>query len=95
MKNRTFFFGTLFGTALFIYLISSFLIATFDITLWENYHRFFAVVAYWFLVTTLLDKTPTTKAGKVDKTVEPTVQKDTTLEEKELEPGTSHASQIW
>jgi uncharacterized membrane protein len=92
MRNRTFFFGTLFGTALFVYLISSFLIATFNITLWENYHRFFAVVAYFFLVTTALDRTTTKKVSKVEEAEEaeePDEQNVKIL--KQIEPEKAHA----
>lgn len=85
MKNRAFFFGILFGTALFVYLISSFLIATFNITLWENYHRFFAVLAYLFLVTAALDRTPTKKVNRSEAVEQPSGQIDAKLEQKELE----------
>jgi len=50
MNNRRLFFGILIGTAVFVYLIGSFLIASFNIALWEDGHRFFAVVIYLFLV---------------------------------------------
>ena len=50
MNNRKFFFGILIGAAVFIYLIGAFLIASFNIALWKDGHRFFAVVVYLFLV---------------------------------------------
>jgi len=50
MNNRKFFFGVLIGAAVFVYLIGAFLIASFDIALWKDGHRFFAVVVYLFLV---------------------------------------------
>ena len=42
------------GPAVFVYLISSFLVATFDINLWYKEQRFFAVLAYLVLVVNLL-----------------------------------------
>lgn len=50
MDNRKFFFGILVGTAIFVYLIGSFLIATFDITMWKDGDRFLVVVFYLILV---------------------------------------------
>ncbi len=90
MRNRTFFFGVLLGTALFVYLVSSFLIATLDVTLWENYHRFFAVVAYWLLLKELLDRTPTAKVSNAEEAEETITQKNVTSEEKEPEVEQSH-----
>jgi hypothetical protein len=50
MNNRKFFFGILIGAAVFVYLIGAFLIASFNIALWKDEQRFFAVVIYLFLV---------------------------------------------
>lgn len=50
MNNRKLFFGILIGAAVFVYLIGAFLIASFNIALWKDGHRFFAVVVYLFLV---------------------------------------------
>ncbi|KAB7725508.1 hypothetical protein F5984_26070 [Rudanella paleaurantiibacter] len=50
MSNRKFFFGILIGAAVFVYLIGAFLIASFNIAMWKDGHRFFAVVIYLFLV---------------------------------------------
>ncbi|GAB3977815.1 hypothetical protein GCM10028806_39850 [Spirosoma terrae] len=83
MKNRTYFFGVLIGTAAFVYLVSSFLIATFDITRWEDGHRFFAVVAYLFLVVNLLESTPSKKSNKVVKAEEGSQEAD--VQKKEVE----------
>lgn len=54
MRNRRFFFGTLIGSAFFIYLLGSFLLASFDIGLWMPIHRFVAVAVYLFLVFSFL-----------------------------------------
>lgn len=64
MKNRKFFFSVLIGTAVFVYLIFSFLIASFNINLWEDSHRFFAVVIYLFFTISILS--PSKEPTKVD-----------------------------
>jgi hypothetical protein len=48
--NKKIFFSILIGTAVFVYLIGAFLIASLNIALWKDGHRFFAVVVYLFLV---------------------------------------------
>lgn len=54
MSNLKLFIGFLMGAAVFIYLVSSFLIASFNIALWHDGHRFFAVVIYLILVWALV-----------------------------------------
>lgn len=46
--------GILIGSAVFVYLVTSFLVATLDIRYWYDHQRFFAVVAYFLLVSSLL-----------------------------------------
>ncbi|GAA4464918.1 hypothetical protein GCM10023189_44840 [Nibrella saemangeumensis] len=65
MDNRKFFFGVLIGTAIFVYLIGSFLIATFDITMWKDGDRFLIVVFYLILVSSALKAL--TEQSKPDK----------------------------
>jgi len=51
MDNRlAIFLGLMIAIGLFVYLVASFLVATFNITLWYDYYRFFAVVAYFVLL---------------------------------------------
>ena len=50
MDNLKAFLGFLVGTAVFVYLIGSFLIASFDISVWKDGDRFITVVIYLLLV---------------------------------------------
>lgn len=50
MNDRKFFLSVLVGSALFVYLIGSFLVASFDITVWKDAQRNFAVLVYLFFV---------------------------------------------
>jgi hypothetical protein len=54
MSNLKLFIKFLVGAAVFIYLVSSFLIASFNIALWHDGHRFLSVVIYLMLVWSLL-----------------------------------------
>lgn len=78
MSNRKFFFAILIGAAVFVYLIGSFLIASFNITLWKDGHRFFAVVVYLFLVWSSL------KALAEPTKNEPSQQKELEVGQNEL-----------
>lgn len=50
MENRKLLLRVFAGSAVFVYLIGSFLIASFNIALWQDSHRFFAVVIYLLIV---------------------------------------------
>ncbi|GAB2590585.1 hypothetical protein [Spirosoma areae] len=54
MNKRQFLFSLVIGSAVFVYLISSFLVATFNIALWKDEQRFFTVVVYLLIVGSFL-----------------------------------------
>ena len=58
--------------ALFVYLVASFLMSTFDINLWYSHQRFFAVVAYFLILSAVTEGDKRKKKSKlkaIDKNV--------------------------
>ncbi|SFF40379.1 hypothetical protein [Spirosoma endophyticum] len=80
MNNRFHLFGIDVGSAVFIYIITSFLVGTSDVIYWYNYQRFLAVVAY-FILTIAISSGDRKKRNSKIEVDEPKVNETDSVEQ--------------
>jgi len=66
MNNRFYLFGIDIGSAVFVYIVTSFLVGTSDVIYWYNYQRFLAVVAYFILTIAISSRDREKKNSKIE-----------------------------